>query len=201
MRSVKTKWGRRMRYGTMAAKQSSRKDSGQSIVEFLIMLPLLVGLTVVLLRVNSLIQISIVNQQYARAQALWIAFNSPVYPPVYSQGRPLRKSAMEEKEYNRMVIGISENQPDGEDGSYTPETQTQMIARTKAKAGPEGPPQEEPSERGFVKVRTTVALCSQSFVMQGQGGTVPITSANLREGITPKSFLYCRSPLDQEGLQ
>ena len=61
----------------MGVKRLNLKEDGQSIVEFLVSLPLLVGLAVVLIRVNSAIQMSIVNQQYARAQTLNLTYNSP----------------------------------------------------------------------------------------------------------------------------
>ena len=173
-------------------------ESGQSIVEFLLLLPAIVALTVVLFKVNTAIQISIVNQQYARAQALHISYNSPVYP--YRGSGNLIQSQFVEKGYNRMVVGISDNSPEGDEdvaGEYIPEASVHMIARNKLKAGSPGQPKEEPAERGFVRVRTTVALCTPSHVISAGKGFVAPTSLTLRDPFDPKAFLFCRSPLDE----
>jgi len=45
-------------------------ERGQSVLEFVFMLPILLGLIVIMVRSNTVIQMSIVNQKYARAQAL-----------------------------------------------------------------------------------------------------------------------------------
>ena len=50
------------------------------MLEFLVMLPLMVGLAMLMIRVNTVIQMGIVNQQYARAQALFVAGNGSEYP-------------------------------------------------------------------------------------------------------------------------
>ncbi len=55
-------------YMTTAASLS-HPESGQSVLEFLLLIPLIVALTVLLVKMNAVIQVSIVNQQYARAQA------------------------------------------------------------------------------------------------------------------------------------
>jgi hypothetical protein len=51
-------------------------EAGQSLLEFLLMFPMLLALVIVLIRVNTAIQISIVNQQYARAQTFVLTSNA-----------------------------------------------------------------------------------------------------------------------------
>ena len=76
---------------------------GQSIVELILMMPVMIGIAVLTMRVNTAIQVSIVNQQYSRAQALFLTYNSAVYPPL-----KLRLPELQGKKYNQMLIGISD---------------------------------------------------------------------------------------------
>jgi len=172
-------------------------DEGQSVLEFLLMLPMMVGLTIILVKVNTAIQISIVNQQYARAQALFLTFNSPQYPRL-----ALREAALIAKNTNMMFIGVSQNQASSDDGDeYYPEAATQNVTR-KSSPGGSNDSQAEPPQRGLVRVRSIVALCTQpNFV--GSSPVLPLASSgttgtleasgqyNLGEG---SRFDYCRSP-------
>src|SRR5690606_10882360 len=91
-------------YLIMAAKEGSRDESGQSVLELLFMLPILVGMAVLLIRINMAIQVSINNQKYARAQTLYLTFNNSVYPvrDLFGGAAP---------PFNRMEVGISEESP------------------------------------------------------------------------------------------
>lgn len=166
----------------------SRKSgkSGQSVIEFVLMLPLMIGLSVLLYRINSAIQMSIVNQQYARAQTLFLAFNSPYYP---------------EKRYrtfgNRLTMGVSENNAgSGDDTQYVPEASVQMIARTPQEAGRQPAAQEEPTETGYVRIRNTVSICTQSSFIDGGGALVPPSVDNFNEQFQTAQFAYCRSVVE-----
>ena len=176
----------------MGAKRLIQKEDGQSIVEFLVSLPLLVGLAVVLIRVNSAIQMSIVNQQYARAQALNLAYNSPFYPDK-SKRVILARSKM-----NQLILGVSENLLGG--GSFIPKASTQRVTRLPTLRGPEAP-QEEPKQRANVRIRDTVTLCTQSFVYKPGGGQ-PVALMNGESyGPFPSSsseFFYCGSRVAYE---
>ncbi len=177
--------------------KKKRTESGQSILEFLIMLPILIGLVVILVRVNTAMQISIVNQQYARAHTLWLAFNSAEYPQY-----GIRESNFQKKGYNRMVIGVADNaQPDDDSGIYRPLATTQYIVR-KQKVRDSSPAQEEPTERDYVRIRNTISLCTQSNVMFAEGASQPISPALLRKHAESgaegaKVFQFCRSPIDE----
>src|SRR5262249_40646084 len=143
---------------TMAANKR-HPERGQSILEFLLMLPLMVGLVVIMVRVNTAIQMSIVNQQYARAQALFLAINSPIYPSL-----GLQQSQLAGKGYNQMVIGVSENSyPLDRDANVPPKASTLNVTRDPRAL--DGRPQEEPPERAWVRIRDTVTLCTQSVVI------------------------------------
>jgi hypothetical protein len=146
----------------------SEDERGQSLLEFLLMFPMLLALVVVLVRVNTAIQISIVNQQYARAQALFIAYNSPQFPRLDS-----RMANLVKKEYSQMIIGVSENAPPSREdggGKYNPKAASQNVARRKVAEGEDA----EGDLRALVRIRDTVTICTQSNFVNGQQGLVPL---------------------------
>jgi hypothetical protein len=138
------------------------------------MLPMLVGLVLILVRVNTAIQGGIVNQQYGRAHALWLTMNSPVYPQL-----KLRIGNLDGQKDNQMVIGVSGN-PAPSDGTYTPEAQTAYVARKKHAS--EQADEKNPDRRANVRIRNSVTLCTQANVVQGQSGKVPVLE------LDPKTF-------------
>jgi len=169
-------------------------NEGQSLVEFLLMLPLTLGLTVILVRVNTVIQTSIVNQQYARAQAFMISQNSPVFPR-----RELRNSAALAAGWNSMTVGVSETRPPsasdlegGGDEGFQPDAPQYLIARTRAKAGPEPEAQSEPDTLGKVRIRNTFTICTQANVFQGQYGWVPLSDMAESVGAQALGASFCR---------
>lgn len=178
-----------------------KDTSGQSVIEFLIVLPLMVGLVVLMVRVNTAIQVSIVNQQYVRAYTLFFAYNSPIYPRLRN-----RVGALDAHGYNQILLGIS-NQKISEGDGYEQENITPdaaVISLTEKKGGVDDP-HVEPELRSRVRVRTTVTLCTQTNVIKNSGGKYwpilelgdersgfPAISPNrLKEGV---SFDYCRAP-------
>lgn len=184
------------RQGSRANLRSVRhlgKSEGQSILEFLLMLPALVGLIVLLVRVNSAIQVSIVNQQYARAQALFLAFNSPVYPEL-----ALRESQLTDKGYNHMLIGVSDNSSPGEGQVYEPLATTAYVARKKGQGSNDNG--AEPKQRGSVRVRTTVTLCTQPNIIKVGGAAKPILAASggKWELNDKTKFDFCGGPVKYE---
>lgn len=175
--------------------------AGQSVIEFLIILPLMVGLMMLMVRVNTAIQVSIVNQQYVRAQALFISYNSPTYPSLWT-----RVDAADKLGYNQMIMGMSnEKISDGDDFTEANRQPDAVEIAISKKGGGSDDKQAEPDLRSKVRVRTTVTLCSQTNVIKSQGGTYwpilelgpgekgfPAQSPNrLTEGV---SFDYCRAP-------
>lgn len=177
-----------------------RNCSGQSILEFLIVLPLMVGLVMLMVRVNTAIQISIVNQQYTRAQALFIAYNSAVYPRLEQRIAGGDKSA-----FNQMIMGMSFKAisagDDFTEGNRQPDAPLGIISRK----GGSDDPKIEPEQRAKVRIRTTVTLCTQTNFVRDRGGAmVPVLDVSskngqfasngnykLSEGMT---FDYCSAP-------
>jgi hypothetical protein len=165
---------------------SVQGERGQSVLEFVFMLPVLLGLIVVMVRVNSAIQMSIVNQKYARAQALWLTFNSPYYPrrSFRTAGDPADQFV--QYGFNRMVIGMAETPVDDTGGQAT--ASTQSVVRVGV-ASPDGPSQTEPIDRAMVRVRTTVALCTQTNAVVTSQGLKSVTADNIGENTI---FDFCK---------
>jgi hypothetical protein len=179
-------------------------DSGQSMLEFLFMLPLMLALTVLLVRVNTSIQMSIVNQKYTRGQAQWFVFISPIYPQrVSPDGQDFRKSNFIDPNYNQMIIGVSE-EPPSEANQYNISASTQMVVRNPTLSQP-SPEQSEADQLSIVRIRNTLSLCTQSNVIQGSRGPVTaglegakLAKPSIAEGITQASFLLCQAPIINE---
>ncbi|MBC7691387.1 MAG: hypothetical protein H7222_06420 [Methylotenera sp.] len=160
-------------------------ESGQSLLEFLIMLPMMLGLVLILVRVNSAVQVSIVNQQYARSTAHWLAFNSSTYPSrktIEADFLPFNAS--------QLVVGVSENRLGiDDDGAPQPVASTQQVTRGRKPANDDSD-RENLKERALVRVRTTVALCTQVNSIDIGGRKVPMIGNNLGEQSRPE---FCRS--------
>lgn len=172
----------------------SDNDKGQSVIEFLLLLPLLVGLVSLLIKVNTAIQVSIVNQQYARAHIHWLAFNSAFFPQIAH-----RKVNFIPKGYNRMVIGVSDNKAaSAETETYEPEATTQLVVRSGKAPKKDGSSKEELNERARVRVRNTISLCTQSNVITtGEMTAKNLIASGEGSGSKAKMFMYCRGPLDE----
>jgi len=159
------------------------------LLEFLLLLPFLLGLTILMIRANAAIQISIVNQKYARAQTHFLTFNSPYYPDVGLNGK--RKTDMIASGTNAITMGVAEKALEaGEDGDTQPEAPMQMVARSVAKAGEKPAAQQTTESSGWVRVRNTITLCSGSHSFAIEGGFASIK--RISEGVTPGSFNFCR---------
>lgn len=176
-----------------AGRQSNSRDAslgnerGQSVLEFVFMLPILIGLIVVMVRSNTAIQISIVNQKYARAQALWLAFNSPYFPRLSFRTAGGPNDQFIRHGYNRMVIGMADQPVDDTGGKAV--ASTQVVVREGNPAGASGPSQSEPIDRAEVRIRTTVALCTQTNVVVTAQGLRPAEGDNIGEKTV---FDFCR---------
>ena len=169
-----------------AARSNLRDEHGQSVLEFVFMLPVLLGLIVIMVRSNTAIQMSIVNQKYARAQALWLTFNSPHYPKLSFRTAGTAGDQFVQYGFNRMVIGMAETPVDDTGGK--PTASMQPVTRGGVPA-PEGPSQSEPIDRAQVRIRTTVALCTQTNAIVTSEGLKAATAANIGENTV---FDYCR---------
>lgn len=163
-------------------------EAGQSVIEFLLMFPLLVGIAVLLVRMNMAIQVSIVNQKYTRAQTFFLAFNSPYFPSI----------AQREGGVNQITMGISDEVVPSDTADFQPGATRVMISRSRKLAGAEPPAQNEPAQTGFVRVRNTMTMCSQSNLIDVGGTLDKANEKTIRQGVNPKGFAYCRGPYDGE---
>ena len=157
------------------AKNKKRNEDGQSIIEFLLMLPLLAAISMMLIKVNTVIQVSIVNQQYARAQALSLTYHNSIYPRISLQST----SVLSPEEMSQMIMGVSDNL--SSDENFFPEATTQSITRPGQPTGQDDPQELRPRRRGNVRVRTTVSLCTQDNQKSFPNDN--------------PAFTFCRSPL------
>lgn len=164
-------------------------NKGQSVIEFLFFLPLIVGIFYIIFLSNNAIQISIVNQKYVRAQTLFLNLNSPVYPRI-----DLREN-MASDGTNMFITGISGNVNETGGESYSPEAAEQKITRPGSRNLGSEDPQAEPRDRGIVRVRSTLAICTQpNFLLNSSGEIQTLTSSAYAEGV---KFDYCRSQLNE----
>ncbi len=86
----------------VAKKLHRKKESGQSMLEFALLLPILTGLFVLLIRVEMAISTAIVNQKYARNHMHFLSFNHRYYP----EKKFLKKS--DNSLMNIFWIGVSD---------------------------------------------------------------------------------------------
>jgi hypothetical protein len=193
---------------TTAVESSQR---GQSVIEFLLLLPMLVGLVVIMLRVNTAIQVSIVNQQYARAQTLFLTMNHHTYPDLYQ-----RVPNFDPYGFNQMMLGVAEETLlESTPENQHPSAPTQNVTRRPSRQDDDA--QQEPPERGMVRIRNTITLCTQPNVIRTRKGYEPILplravgNASNRYSVTYAAagpynlpsgafkFEYCRSPFTDGG--
>jgi hypothetical protein len=174
-----------------------RDDEGQSVLEFLLILPLLIAVLTLIIRTNTVIQMSIVDQKYARAQTLTIAGNAAEYPLRAGIVSYLGKNGM-----NQLIVGVSEHHLEsGSDGGggQSATASTYYIGRRPAMQ--EDTEAGEVDHRLTIRVRNTVTLCLPTISVGGKpafdfnpngpsGGTY-----NYPED--PKAWQFCSSSREQ----
>lgn len=168
------------------AKRKKSQQSGQSVLEFLLLLPVLFGITVIMIRVNTAIQMAIVDQKYARAQALHYTQNSPYYPR-----RDHHYYFFKEKLSNQMYFSVTEQPADEDDPESlnNPKSSTYNVTR-KMNEPQDSSVGEEPTERAFVRIRNTVSLCANSVFMQADG-SYQETYKVMQEIGSSSAYKYC----------
>jgi hypothetical protein len=113
-----------------------------------------------MVKVNTAIQVSIVNQKYSRLQAVALARNSPYYP-----SSRVRASLLDSGS-NRMTVGVSD-EPTGGGGIIRPKATEIMVARNRTLAAQASDdPGITPSERANIRVRSTVTLCTANHAIE-----------------------------------
>ncbi len=137
---------------------------GQSVIEFTLLASIFIVFLMIMIKVNIAMQAGIVNQQYSRAQILFLAFNHPFYPEAKYQTSQINY------QMNQMVIGVSKKSfADG--NTQPPDAQIEGIVRSKIDVG-SNEAQKEPDARGFVRIRNTITLCTQTYWL----GNLPMKS-------------------------
>jgi hypothetical protein len=185
-------WGRMPHF--LITDVNHQYDTGQSVLEFMFMLPVMIGLTVLLVRINSAIQVSIVNQRYSRAQALFLTFNSPYYPELIHQ------SLFANNLHNQTVLGVSQEPiPEGQ-ANYQPTATTQNVARNARTAGGSSASGEEPDLRSQVRVRNTVTLCTRSLWLLAGGKPQSLVNNSVPSPLNEGSIFnnFCQGSLKYE---
>jgi Flp pilus assembly protein TadG len=169
----------------MAAK-SSLGRSGQSLLEFVLILPVMAGLLFMMVRVSAAIQVSIVNQKYSRQRVFELAENGAYYPRL---GR--FRNDFVPKLANRMVIGVSEESTASGQADVRSAPSQPITSKKQGQGSNEN--QAEPDSRSLVRVRNTVELCTPVRVASigGSGGS-ELTPEKIQEGKFT-SVSYCRS--------
>lgn len=173
-----------------APEKGRHGESGQSIIEFLLMVPIVIGLTMMMIKVNTVIQISIVNQKYARAQALFIAYNSPYFPELR-----FRKEMIEDRKSNQMILGVSGKIAPEEGVEYFPDPVIYRIVGKGKDVGIDDGASEDVNRRGRIRVRTSVAMCTQVNVVESSGEIVAYSgsgSVSLEPLSGDVKFPFCR---------
>jgi Flp pilus assembly protein TadG len=175
------------------ARFAALDRSGQSVLEFMLMLPLMLGLAMLMIRVNTVIQMGIVNQQYARAQALYTAGNGAEYPR-----REQIVSVLSGVKYNQLVIGISDEEDPLDGDLSTQKTATAYKIVPASVTGYNDSAQTEAQQRGNIRVRTSVSLCLPILVSGGMPirPVFPLASDAQRWSMSdiPKQFSFCSAP-------
>lgn len=176
---------------------ASGSADGQSVLEFLFLLPVMVSLTLLLIRVNTAIQIGIVNEQWVREMVLYISGNGAIYPR-----RPAIMTDLANLGYNQIVLGMasdyvasSDGWGDGSNGAV--DAPVYNIAGNKVLGSDAA--QEEPSNRSRIRVRSTVTLCLPLITVGGSpvlGNNNGGIAYNLPDSPSSYANAFCESRLE-----
>lgn len=161
-------------------------EEGQSVLEFLLMVPAMLAMTLLVIRINTVIQMGIVNQQYSREQLFILSGNHPVYP------RLDRREFLAKTGLNRLTLGVAEEQVAADTGAYT--ASTFYIHRRPGLGSEENG--EEVKERANVRVRNTVTICTPVYTLDPGGGPDkqifrPGAEWSLRDSVPSPKFPFC----------
>lgn len=133
-------------------------NDGQSVLELMFTIPVFIGFIWIFFQVNSAIQVSINNQQHARAQAFHLTFNSPIFPEL--KFRVLENGMENNGAPDQFVAGTSAEVIDETNPGQVSATVV-SLARDKNKVKGESVQSLPGTERTNVRIRDTVTLCTQ----------------------------------------
>lgn len=178
-------------------RKAEGDERGQSVLEFLLVLPLLFGITSLLVRVNTVIQMSIVDQKYARQQLLFVSGNGADYP----RRAGMVNDMMYAYPGNVLTVGVSENYTPENDPAHRTLASTYSISRKSDPPGADNSDQMEVQKRSNIRVRNTVSICIPLVSFGGRPALSPgdsgIPQYQLPED--PTQWTYCNTRQDFEG--
>jgi hypothetical protein len=157
--------------------QTIREDSGQSLLEVVLVLPILFLFVGLLYKVNMAIQMAINNTQYARSQIYVLTSNSPEYPRYEIR---FLWNLFGQNSQDRMVLGVADPEAlaaaTANEDSIEPLPQAVKIGRkqTTVKGSLE---RGEVELRNEIRVRNTAAICTQ---FNSVGPKAPWNSTSVR---------------------
>lgn len=176
---------------TYGKKSWKRKAKGQSLVEFALLVPLMIGLFKVLVGVETAISTAIGNQKYARAQLHFLAFNHRYYPE--NKFLTLRDGRVKQ----RFWMGVTEPNLYGL-GDRVPAISVQVPVTAGAnppRDSEDGGAEEYPtvSNRQNVHVRVSVFTCVPPIAVASSGTQLSgfLTEESLREDTFAGGYQYC----------
>ena len=150
---------------------------GQSLLEVLFVIPILLLFVGLLFKVNMAVQMAINNTQYARSQVFVLTANSPNYPRLGFTY--YNTTVFAGNEQDRLVMGVSDPSAlsGNNNGKIDPIPQTQKIGRsvTTVKGSTDS---GEVKLRNEIRVRNTSAICTQ---INAIGKGKPMTAKNIPE--------------------
>jgi hypothetical protein len=165
----------------MAAKKKKR---GQSILEFVILVPLFLSALLFLLGVHSALQISINNQKFARSRLIFLFFNNR-WGLESSFSRNTKKNTF----FTRYWVGVDKEIVRSSDGA--PTAPTQQIGRKIAGAADNDAAGEVDysGTRQNIRIRTTVFTC---LPPHGVNFTQPFSDGGMGESTFKQGgFIFC----------
>lgn len=136
---------------------------GQTLLEFLIVLPLILVFIKITLKVNAASQISINNQKALHSKILDLASNSPFFPRIANH-----EVSFVKKNRNFMTIGMVAG-PFDDANPATQIAPIHEISRDPATQAIKGPPGQEARSTTGVRVRTSAGMCPQVIAINVNG--------------------------------
>jgi hypothetical protein len=137
-----------------------KNTHGQSLIESILLFPILIGMTLFLIKSFQAIQASIVNQQYVRAQLIQKLFNSPFYPAE----RTLVKSG------SQMVIGMNKDAMTVDNEAVTPVAPLDSVLFSSI------------SSKQQIHEYTSLTICTPEYAFDPMG--IQVSLAACDPGVT-----------------
>ena len=167
---------------TMVAKL--KRKSGQSILEMVILVPLIVGLFFFTLNVENAISTSIVNQKYARSHLYYLFFNSRYYLEGQKWIKTERGGYLE-----RYWIGVTDV-PAGESPNALAIAPQRQVSLKAPKKTTDNQAENAVSNRQSVRIRSLAFTCIPPMGLNNVGW---LTDANMREDAFEGGLTFCSS--------